>query len=85
MSGTGIQLQGYTFYIIRDHMVERFCAQGPTLGNPACRVSGQGRTSAVLEHGEIESSIGDWADCSETREDGFLAKSDGGCLTYDGE
>ena len=72
MSLRGITLQGYTFEQIRECMIELFCAPRSSLENPSYRVSGQGRTFAVLDYGELEGSHGYWAECEETGEEGFL-------------
>ena len=73
MTMRGVQLQNYTFEQIRECMIELFCVPRSALENPSYRVSGQGRTFAVMDYGEIEGSTGYWAECEETGEEGFLA------------
>ena len=85
MSLRGIMLQAYTFEQIRECLIELFCAPRSSIENPSYRVSGQGRTFAVLEYGEIEGSMGYWAECEETGEEGFLHEFEDCFWTYDEE
>ena len=52
MTMRGVRLQDYTFDQIRECMIELFCVPRSALENPSYRVSGQGRSFAVLDYGE---------------------------------
>ena len=71
MTNKGIGLQQYTFEHIRECMIELLCVPRSSLENPSYRVSGQGRTFAVMDYGEIDGENGYWAECEETGDEGF--------------
>ena len=83
MTLRGIDVQNYTFDLIREAFIELFCAPKSSIENPSFRVSGQGRNFCVLDYGECEGSSGYWAMDEETGEEGFLEEYNEVFWTYD--
>ena len=52
MTHRGVDIQQYTFDMVREAFVELFCAPRSSIENPNFRVSGQGRNFCVLDYGE---------------------------------
>ena len=83
MTLRGIDVQNYTFDLIREAFIELFCAPKSSIENPSFRVSGQGRNFCVLDYGDCEGSSGYWAMDEETGEEGFLEEYNEVFWTYD--
>ena len=72
MTLRGIDVQSYTFEMVREAFVELFCAPKSSIENPNFRVSGQGRSFCVLDYGECEGNTGYWVQDEDTGEEGVL-------------
>jgi hypothetical protein len=80
----GQRVQTYTFAVVREVMIELFCAPRSSLDNPNLRASGsEMKAFVVLDEGELDGADGYWVEDEETGEEGFLNKFEDVFWTYD--
>ena len=79
----GLTVENYTYDLVREALIELFCAPRSALDNPHLRTSGTARSFCIIEYGELEGECGFWVEDDLTGHEGFVPETDDVFWVYD--